>query len=167
VGGVPRRPPAGPGQAMSADPVRVPGAHLARRFVTSLSPAPPPATDAAWAAAHLLPAERELWARMAAPDRRHSIEVARRFVAGRPTATRPEIAGALLHDVGKIEAGLGTFGRVLATVVGPRTARFRRSHEREALGARLAEAAGSDPATVALIEGHGPAAAELRAADDV
>ena len=145
----------------------MPGAHLAKRFVTSLSPAPPPAVDVAWAREHLLPDERLLWARMPAPDRRHSIEVAHRFVARRPAATRDEIAGALLHDAGKIEAGLGTFGRVVATVVGPRTTRFRRYHDHEALGARLAEAAGSDASTVALIEGRGPAAADLRAADEI
>ena len=77
------------------------------------------------------------------------------------------MAGALLHDVGKVEAGLGTFSRVVATVVGPRTRRFRLYHDHEALGARLAAAAGADVVTVALIEGRGPAAADLRAADDV
>ena len=63
--------------------------------------------------------------------------------------------------------GLGTFARVAATVAGPRTARFRTYHDHEAIGARLAEAAGSDPVTVALIEGVGPAALDLRAADDL
>lgn len=147
--------------------VRVPGAHLGRRFVTSLSSAPPDAADVAWAGEHLAPGERALWDRMSAPDRRHSTEVARRFVARRPAATRAEVAGALLHDVGKIDAGLGTFGRVAATVVGPRTARFRRYHDHEAIGARLAAAAGADPVTVALVVGSGPAAADLRAADDI
>ncbi len=138
-----------------------------RRFVTSLSSAPPDPADAAWAGEHLTAGERELWERMTAADRRHSIEVARRFVARRPAATAPEVAGALLHDVGKVEAGLGTFGRVAATVVGPRTRRFRRYHDHEAIGARLAAAAGADPATVDLVAGHGAAAADLRAADDV
>jgi len=100
-------------------------------------------------------------------DQRHAAAVARRFLARRPGATRAEVAGALLHDAGKVEAGLGPVGRVLATVVGPRTARFRTYHDHEAIGARLAEAAGSNPVTVALIEGHGAAAADLRAADDV
>ena len=147
--------------------LRVPGAHLGRRFVTSLSSAPPTAADTTWAGEHLTPAERDLWDRMPAPDRRHSIEVARRFVARRPAATTAEVAGALLHDVGKIEAGLGTFGRVAATIIGPRTARFRRYHDHEAIGARLAAGAGADPVTVALITGDGHAAADLRAADDV
>jgi hypothetical protein len=141
--------------------------HLARRFVRSLSPAEPPADEAAWATGHLSPGERALWQSMAVADRRHSIEVARRFVARRPAAPREEVAGALLHDVGKVEAGLGTFGRVVATVVGPRTPRSRRYHEHEAIGARLATAAGSSPATVALIEGHGAAADDLRAADAI
>ena len=146
---------------------RLLGAHLTRRFRTSLSSAPPAPADVEWVRQFLVPAERELWARMAAADRRHSIEVARRFVARRPAATRSEIAGALLHDVGKVDAALGTFGRVLATVVGPRTARFRRYHDHEAIGAAMAADVGADAVTVALIEGQGSAAADLRAADDV
>jgi hypothetical protein len=145
----------------------VPGAHLVTRFVTSLSPIRPDHDDVAWAGGFLSVRERALWEQMSAPDRRHSIVVARRFVARRPGATRAEVAGALLHDVGKLEAGLGTFGRVAATVVGPRTVRFRRYHDHEALGAALAAAAGADPVTVALVAGEGPAAAALRAADDV
>ena len=120
-----------------------------------------------WVEGQLSPKERELWGRMPAADRRHSIEVARRFARLRPDATPAELAGALLHDVGKVSAGLGTLARVAATVVGPRTRRFRLYHDHEALGARLAAAAGADPVTVALIEGRGPAAPDLRAADDV
>jgi HD domain len=142
-------------------------AHLARRFVASVSPRPPSATDEAWAETWLLRAEVELWRRMSNPDRRHAVEVARRFAARRPDATRAEMAGALLHDVGKIESGLGTLTRVAATIVGPRTERFRAYHDHETIGARLAENAGADPATVALIAGKGPAAPDLRAADDV
>ena len=93
--------------------------------------------------------------------------VARRFLDRRPAADRAEVAGALLHDVGKVEAALGTFGRVAATIVGPRTERFRTYHDHEAIGARLAAAAGSDAVTVALIEGRGPAAEDLRTADQV
>ena len=142
-------------------------AHLARRFVTSLSTAQPSTEDAAWAESWLAPAEVELWRRMASQDRRHAVVVARRFVDRRSGAQRAEVAGALLHDVGKVESGLGTFGRVAATVLGPRTARFRNYHDHESIGARLAEAAGSDPVTVALIAGCGAAAADLRSADDL
>ena len=95
-----------------------PRAAVRRRRCRRARPTPP---TTAWADGWLTPAERELWSTMSNADRRHSIEVARRFVRRRPDATRAEMAGALLHDVGKVEAGLGTFGRVVATVVGPRT----------------------------------------------
>ncbi|MDP2290371.1 MAG: hypothetical protein Q8M22_04240 [Actinomycetota bacterium] len=141
--------------------------HLARRFFTSLSRRPPSAADTSWALAQLLPGESALWQSMPVQDRRHSLLVARRFVADGPAPERAEVAGALLHDVGKREAGLGTFSRVVATIVGPRTARFRAYHDHEAIGARLAADAGSDPVTVELIRGRGPAADRLRTADHV
>jgi hypothetical protein len=140
--------------------------HLAKRYVHSLSKAPPSAEDEAWAMTWMTTAEAHLWSRMTVQDRRHSIEVARRFQELRPEATREEMAGALLHDVGKLQSGLRTSGRVLATIVGPRTDRFREYHEHEAIGADLAAAANAAPETVALIRGDGPAAADLTAADD-
>ena len=139
--------------------------HLARRFVTSLPPTPPSPPDEAWADEHLLDGERALWIEMNNRDRRHSIAVARRFVAARPGASRAEVAGALLHDVGKIECDLGTFGRVVATLVGPRTERFRIYHDHEAIGARLAADAGSDEATVALVDERGPTYPTLKVCD--
>ena len=47
-----------------------------------------------------------LWRRMNNQDRRHAITVARRFerFAG-ASATGPALAGALLHDVGKVDSG--------------------------------------------------------------
>ncbi len=141
--------------------------HLARRFATSLSRRPPPATDVAWAHTHLLAAEADLWDRMSVQDRRHSLLVARRFVALAPGAQRPQVAAALLHDVGKSVSGLGTFARVVATVVGPRTARFRDYHDHERLGAEMLHAVGSAADTVELVQGRGPAAKALRQADDV
>ncbi len=139
--------------------------HLALRFVTSLSGRPPDVTDEVWAESHLLSGEVDLWRRMSNQDRRHSTKVARRFVAARPLATRSEIAGALLHDVGKIECGLGTWGRVVASVVGGRTDRFRIYHDHEHIGSVLAELAGSDADTVALIDERGPAYDVLRECD--
>jgi hypothetical protein len=90
--------------------------HLARRFAGSLRPGGPGARDRAWVGEMLSPAEHELWRRMPAPDRRHSVQVARRVAAMRADATRDVLAAALLHDVGKVHSGLGTFGRVVATV---------------------------------------------------
>lgn len=139
--------------------------HLAMRFVTSLSGRPPEVAAEIWAEDRLLSGERVLWRQMSNQDRRHSITVAQRFVAARPDASRAEIAGALLHDVGKIECGLGTWGRVVASVVGARTERFRLYHDHEHIGSELAEAAGSDPATVELIDERGPAYEVLRQCD--
>jgi hypothetical protein len=139
--------------------------HLAARFFTSLPPTPPAVVDEIWAQDQLLSGERALWVQLSNQDRRHSVLVARRFVAIRPDATRAEIAGALLHDVGKIECGLGTFGRVVATVVGARTKRFAAYHDHEAIGAAMAGKAGSDPATVELIAQRGPAFTALAASD--
>ena len=141
--------------------------HLVRRFRGSLSSVPPPAADDTWARSFLQPAEVDQWVVMSAADRRHAVEVARRFVLRRPDASRAEVAGALLHDVGKVVSGLGTFSRVVATVVGPRTKRFRLYHDHERLGAELLEREGSDPVTVALVRGEGPALADLLLADDI
>ncbi|MBT4985490.1 MAG: hypothetical protein HOM89_12730, partial [Ilumatobacter sp.] len=131
--------------------------HFVARFATSLAPTPPPAEHEAWVDEHLLPGERALWVQLNNQDRRHSALVAQRFVVERPAASRAEIAGAILHDVGKIECRLGTFGRVTATIVGPRTTRFAAYHDHEAIGSRMATAAGSDPITAELIAGEGPA----------
>ena len=141
--------------------------HLARRWWRSLSRRPPSSVDIEWASGFLLPSELDLWNQFGPADQRHTIEVARRFTDRRPTATRAEMAGAVLHDIGKLDSGLGTTMRVVATIVGPRTRRFRRYHDHEQLGAARLEQLGADPETVALVRGEGPAAADLRAADDL
>jgi hypothetical protein len=139
--------------------------HLAARFFGSLSNDPPPASEEAWAQSNLLPGELALWRKMSNQDRRHSALVARRFVAVRPEATRSEIAGALLHDVGKIECGLGTWGRVAATLVGRRGRRFTLYHDHERIGSELAAAAGSEPDTVDIIGERGPVFEIMHACD--
>ena len=128
-------------------------------------------------------AELDLWRRMSGADRRHAVGVARRTAAalGPDGATRPVLAAALLHDVGKVASGLRAPGRVVATLVGmrgsqarwPRVERYL-AHDR--IGADLLERAGSDPLTVAWAREHHrpperwsvPAAAggALKAADD-
>ncbi len=153
---------------MTAGPV-----HLARRFFGALSPRPPAIADEGWAIGHLLAGEAEIWERMSKPDRRHAIAVARRFCAAQPEAGRPEVAGALLHDCGKVESGLGTFARVGATLwigaVGPARAgrgdgRIARYARHEPLGAAMLSAAGSDPSTIALVARSADAPALARAA---
>ena len=151
--------------------------HLAERFFSALSPAGPPATDEAWALGWLLEGEQALWRRMSGPDRRHAVEVARATLrllrVDQPS--RDVVAAALLHDVGKVESGFGTFSRVgvtlVAIAVGRRRligwaeaapersrASLRRraglylSHDR--LGATLLESAGSEVLTVNWTREH-------------
>ena len=144
--------------------------HLVRRFLTSLRPGPVAPDDDAWARRQLLPGEVALWERMSRPDRRHAVEVARRVDDGMSgSAPRAVLAAALTHDVGKVEAGLGTYGRVVATlsgaVAGHDTASLwsaRRGFTRRVglylrhpeLGADMLQLAGSDPLGVAWAREH-------------
>jgi hypothetical protein len=157
--------------------------HLATRFFGSLWPAGPPAADDAWATHHLNSGETLLWRRMPGFDRRHAVGVARRVSASLDAAaTRPVIAAALLHDVGKIESGFGVWRRVFATVwtsVRGRervTGRVKTYVEHPAIGAALLRDANADALTSAWAAEHHlprqhwtlpPDVAEaLKAADD-
>lgn len=91
---------------------------------------------------------------MSNADRRHAVGVARQ-VGDQPRAV---LAAALLHDVGKVESGLGTFTRVGATVLGMgsrqwggRLGAYLRHDE---LGAALLERVASDPLTIAWAREH-------------
>jgi len=166
--------------------------HLTRRFFGSLRPGGPKRADEEWARAQLLPSEVELWQRMRGADRRHAVGVAREVErALGAEATRPVLAAALLHDVGKIESGLGIYGRVIATLCGmiagretakewTRTRGFTRRVGlyllHPDLGGDLLGMAGSDPLTETWTREHHRSpeswtidpeiAAALKAADD-
>jgi hypothetical protein len=166
--------------------------HLIRRFVGSLWPFGPPPADEAWVASTLTGDELKLWHRMSRADRRHAVGVARRVERALGHESEREVlAAALLHDVGKVASGLGTIGRVLATVVGlgggramavewskaggitRRVGLYLRHDE---VGADMLTLAGSHPLTVAWARQHHqrredwavPAAvgSALKAADD-
>ncbi len=144
--------------------------HLVRRFLGSLRPGGPGAADERWVEERLLPAEHDLWRRMSGADRRHAVGVARQVERSLGhEATRPVLAAALLHDVGKLESGLGTYGRVIATLSGKvaghdmavtwaRQRGFARrvglylQHDR--IGGDLLALAGSEPVTVAWAREH-------------
>jgi hypothetical protein len=145
--------------------------HLVGRFFGSLRPGGPDPVDESWARAHLLPGEADLWRQMSGADRRHAVAVARRVDGSLGAAgDRAVVAAALLHDVGKIEAGLGPFGRSAATVAAAllghervsgwsnRTGwrgEFGRYVLHPDLGGLLLAGAGSDPLTMAwAIEHH-------------
>jgi hypothetical protein len=145
-------------------------AHLVRRFFGSLRPGGPRRGDEAWVAEVLGPGELELWRRMSGADRRHAVGVARRVERALGTeATPPVLAAALLHDVGKVAAGLGTYGRVVATLAGRAAGTTmvaawsdRRGITRRVglylrhadLGGDMLQVAGADPLTVAWAREH-------------
>lgn len=165
--------------------------HLSTRFFGSLSPRPLAPDDHVWVRAHLLPGEIALWDRMPLADRKHAAGVAREVDRVIVDPPREVIAAALLHDVGKIDSGLGTFGRVLATLVaailgrsrvagwasvGGLRGRLGRYLRHDVIGAEMLASAGSDPLTSTWARQHHlPAdqqtvapeiAAVLTAADD-
>ncbi|MDP9071961.1 MAG: HD domain-containing protein [Actinomycetota bacterium] len=136
-------------------------AHLARRFAGSLGSGGPTRADEAWVATVLSRPELELWGRMSGADRRHAVGVAQRVqdVLGQGGSPAPVLAAALLHDVGKVEAGLGPLGRVVATLAGMAgrrslTPSIERYLRHDALGAELLRGAGSDPLTVTWAAEH-------------
>ena len=126
--------------------------HLVKRAVSSFSNATPEISTAF--SSFLLPDELQLWSTMPGRDQRHSIQVLKRFLVLYPEATRAQGAAALLHDLGKVQSGLGWFRRIVATVVGPRTKRFRLYHLHEELGAGMLWGV-SEAETVALVRGEG------------
>jgi hypothetical protein len=101
--------------------------HLAGRFFGALSPAGPSPSDEDWALSSLLEGEQVLWHRMSGPDRRHAVGVARETVRllGPGPQPREVVAAALLHDVGKVESGLGTYARVGVTLAAMGAGRTR------------------------------------------
>jgi hypothetical protein len=143
--------------------------HLTKRFVLSLVPSQVQQIERQWVQSVLSPSEFDVWNNMMVQDRRHSVLVGRRFVKYRPTAMQSEIAGALLHDVGKSVARLGTFARVIATLVGPRTNRFRQYHDHEQIGATMLRSIGSNELTISMVEGScvGELSQALNRADDI
>ncbi|MGH8985825.1 MAG: HD domain-containing protein [Acidimicrobiia bacterium] len=162
--------------------------HLARRFVRALWPGPPRETDVAWVGSILTPAELSLWRRLPNHDRRYSIRVARnveRALAGTGYDDPRWQAVALLHDVGKLDTGLGVASRALATVAGAVRPSARQSDGRvgrylrhDELGEAMLRAAGGREEAAAWAGAHhrrerwedsglpGPVAEALAAADD-
>ncbi|HMC40906.1 MAG TPA: hypothetical protein VKI19_14670 [Acidimicrobiales bacterium] len=147
--------------------------HLATRFFGALDPRGPEPDEEEWALSWLVPGEQQLWRRMSGPDRRHAAGVARETarLLGDPPPPREVMASALLHDVGKVASGLGTFPRVAVTVAAIGLGRERLvggdgrpqegwrlkvsaylTHDR--IGADLLQEAGSHPTTVAWAAEH-------------
>lgn len=130
-----------------------------------------------WVRQFLLDDEFTLWMTMDWRDQRHALQVAHRFAASMEDASsgvestqkRAVMAAALLHDVGKAISQLSTVERVLVTVIGGRTERFRSYLDHESLGLDLCRKAGSDRITLDLLGGNGDPTVQnlLRRADEI
>lgn len=142
--------------------------HLARRALSSWRNNALSDEEFGEAAAILNAGEYRLWQMMQPRDCRHSLMVLERFISLAPSATREEMAAALLHDVGKVESNLGWVLRIIATIVGARGPRFSSYHDHEAIGAELLSGI-SDPRTIDLVAGriHDDVSRALQAADDI
>jgi len=143
-------------------------AHLIRRTFTSIHNQPLTHSDMAVAQDLLLPDELNLWVRLQPRDQRHSLVVLERFDNILPLARATERRAALLHDLGKCESSLGVLGRILATIVGPRTDSFRRYLAHEEIGIQLLTSI-SDPRTLQVLrmDDDDAVGVALRRADEV
>ncbi|MFM7069366.1 MAG: hypothetical protein ACKOYM_07910, partial [Actinomycetes bacterium] len=93
--------------------------HRAQRFFGSLLALRPSAADVAWVSERLSDTEFRLFSKMSAVDQQHSIAVARAVLDHVGAASEVPVwvvTAALTHDVGKTVSGLGTYGRVVATL---------------------------------------------------
>ncbi len=124
-------------------------------------------SDAAFASAVLAPDELALWMRMDPRDRRHAVAVTKRFAGACPGAVREEVAGALMHDIGKSQVSMGRVARSVATIVAL-TPAMRRYRDHERIGAEMLQEVGSHPRTIELVAGtvFDATADALRAVDD-
>lgn len=146
MGGLSRRSPAGGVEALI---------HLARRFFQSILDQGPDAAEEDWLMGLLSEREAALYAQMSAVDRSHALRSARCPAL----ADDAQRVAAALHDVGKIQAGLGTWARVGTTVVGALLPGFLRGRwadyqDHPRLGAAMLRDAGSAELTVAWAAEH-------------
>jgi response regulator RpfG family c-di-GMP phosphodiesterase len=143
--------------------------HLVKRFTSSWSRKDVTEDELGMVRSLLTASEFNLWNQFSIADRRHSVEVAQRFAVLLPEATREQRAGVLLHDIGKIQSNLSTLMRVCATLVGPRSKRFRLYHQHEEIGVTMLRHAGSHADVIAVLNQtcNAEVAAAFRSADNI
>lgn len=131
--------------------------HLAGRFFGMITAAPLSPREQSEVASLLSPDLAPLFWRQPSADQRHALNVARR-VMERDHSDAELIVAALVHDVGKADAGLGPVRRSIATVldiagvqVGGRMGRYL---DHGAIGARALESAGASDLTVSFARLH-------------
>ncbi|HTN99844.1 MAG TPA: HD domain-containing protein [Microthrixaceae bacterium] len=143
--------------------------HRAGRFFRSLTAGAPSPEATAWAECHLSVGEQRAFARLGPGDRSHSIGVAKAVEANLGDEGDWVITAALLHDIGKSVPGLGTYGRVIATICGALVGQDMADHWAEksgmtrriglylkypVLGVDILELAGSDERVIAWSAEH-------------
>lgn len=131
-------------------------AHLARRFVWSLRVAPLKGHEIEELAGLVDRPTLDAFLGQAVTDQRHGYEAARHV---RDRHGRPElVVASLLHDLGKRHAGLGTAGRVVASVLSrlglPAPGRLGVYLDHPRLGADELRELGHDPLTVDFAAHH-------------
>ncbi len=138
--------------------------HLTQRFLGSVRAPALDDADLVFVRLHLTEPEQGVWDTLGRADRAESVAVARRTAeALGPDVESRWLAAALLHDVGKVDSGLGTFGRVGATLVAGvmshgrarrMSSRIGRYVNHDDLGAAKLRAAGARPETAAWAAAH-------------
>ncbi|GBD83749.1 hypothetical protein BMS3Abin02_00129 [bacterium BMS3Abin02] len=128
--------------------------HLLRRFLEVLTARPLDAQERREASDLLRSdAENRIFFDQSAADQQHGLAAAK-LVAGRIELQR----AALLHDVGKRQAGLGVWGRSLATALAgihvEVHGRFRTYLDHGSLGADILEELGAESIVVAFARHH-------------
>ena len=146
MGGLSRRSPAGGVEALI---------HLVRRFFQSILDRGPDSAEERWLLGLLSDAEAALYAQMSAADRSHALRSAR----SPALVDDDQRVAAALHDVGKIQADLGTAARVGATLAGAvvpgrLTGRWAEYRDHPRLGAEMLRDAGSPELAVAWAAEH-------------
>jgi putative nucleotidyltransferase with HDIG domain len=138
--------------------------HLAGRFFGSLHAREVDDADVACVRRVLTPDELAVWETLGRADRAESVAVAHRVAhALGPDAEDRWVAAALLHDVGKTDAHLGTIGRAGAAAVAGVAGHGRARRWTNRVGAYIThddrgaarlEAAGARPEAVAWARAH-------------
>ena len=135
--------------------------HLVGRFFGHLRAEPPGPEDQSFVHEHLTAPCAEMFWSQSFPDQRHAVDVARRV-----SMTLPEDPGAveaaLVHDIGKREAGIGPVSRSIATILDaaclPMPTRMRAYRDHGRRGSVDIEEAGCGELAVLFARYHpGPA----------
>jgi hypothetical protein len=138
--------------------------HLVRRFAGSVRARPLDAADVELVRRTLEPGELVCWERLGRADRAESVATARAVMrALGPDPDPVWVAAALVHDVGKTDAGLGVIGRSAATMVATVAGSTRvrawtgpvgRYVNHDELGSEQLRRAGARPVAVAWAAAH-------------